>query len=79
MKFKALNIRQNHERPEAMEQAAVMLVGLNLKRVINGLNTLNNVKQSYDVIDYFPNDVSQKIVKIIISYVDYVNKYTWQK
>ena len=79
LKFRALNIRQTHERPEAMEQAAVMLVGLNLERIIDGLNALDVINQSHDVTDYLSNDVSQKIIKIIISHIDYVNKYTWQK
>ncbi len=79
LKFRALNIRQTHERPEAMEQAAVMLVGLNLERIIDGLDALDIINQSNDVTDYLSNDVSQKIIKIIISHIDYVNKYTWQK
>lgn len=79
--FPALNIREAHERPEAMEEAAVMMVGLNDERILQGLNTLENFSGSITrhVSDYSIPNVSDKIIKIIISYTEYVNKKVWRK
>lgn len=81
LKFKALNIREAHERPEAMEEAAVMMVGLKKERVLQALKVVEN--QSNETIrnveDYKMPNVSEKVVRIIISYIDYVNKKTWFK
>lgn len=76
--LKALNIRQAHERPEAMEEAAVMLVGLKKDRIMQGLAILENQIQNMRlVIDYsFPN-VSEKVLSIIVSYVEYINRVVW--
>ena len=72
--FKALNIREAHERPEAMEEAAVMMVGLKTERILNGIIVLVNDmdQQKETVYDYNYSNISGKIIKIIISYCDYV-------
>ena len=78
LKFNALNIREAHERPEAMEEAAVIMVGLKKDRILQGIKVLDSeMKQVNDVSDYLLNDVSNKVIKIIISYVDYVNRKVW--
>jgi len=78
LKFNALNIREAHERPEAMEEAVVMMVGLKKERVLQGLNILDNsFNYPNDVEDYIKNNVSEKVIKIILSYSDYVNKTVW--
>ena len=79
LKFKALNLRETHERHEAMENASVMLVGLNKERIIQSIKLLEDSNISKDVEDYSCNDVSDKVVKIILSYVDYVNSFVWKK
>ena len=82
MNFPALNIREAHERPEAMEEASVMMVGLNPERIMQGLlqlkdqQTIDNSKLQI-VSDYSEQSVSLKIPRIIISYVDYVKKTAW--
>lgn len=77
--FKALNIRQAHERPEAMEEAAVMMVGLEKERILQGLEILKT--QELDtlrrVADYSISNVSDKVLRIILSYTDYVNRVVW--
>lgn len=79
--FKALNIRQAHERPEAMEEAAVMMVGLKKDRILQGLKVLDT--QTKDTLrqvdDYSMTNVSDKVLRIIISYTDYVNRVVWGK
>ncbi len=79
LKFPALNIRQAHERPEAMEEAAVMMVGLEKERIMQGLETLKT--QNKDtlryVADYSMPNVSEKVVRIILSYTDYINRVVW--
>lgn len=80
LKFKALNIREAHERPEAMEEAAVMMVGLKRKRVMQSLKSLINNKDAITpVLDYSSLNVSTKINNIIISYVDYVINNVYKK
>jgi UDP-N-acetylglucosamine 2-epimerase (non-hydrolysing) len=84
LNFRALNIRDAHERPEAMEEASVMMVGLNPERVMQGLVALNVQKRTPErnfrkVYDYSMPNVSEKIVRIILSYTDYVNRTVWSK
>lgn len=81
LNFRALNIREAHERPEAMEEAIVMMVGLNPERIMQGLKELQhqNLKQRNfrPVADYSMPNVSDKVVRIIISYTDYIKRVVW--
>ena len=79
--FRALNIRQAHERPEAMEEASVMMVGLKKERVLQGLEILETQKKDTLrlVSDYSMPNVSDKVLRIILSYTDYVNRVVWSK
>lgn len=81
LKFKALNIRQAHERPEAMEEASVMMVGLEKERILQGLKVLESQERDTlrRVADYSMPNVSEKVVRIIISYTDYINRVVWHK
>ncbi len=84
MNFPALNIREAHERPEAMEEASVMMVGLNPERIMQALEVLNNQNRGENrtlrpVYDYSMPNVSDKVVRIIISYTDYINRVVWQE
>jgi len=82
--FPALNIREAHERPEAMEEASVMMVGMNKDRVMQGLHILDSQASSAlrilrSVADYSMPNVSEKVVRIILSYTDYINRVVWRK
>jgi len=82
LNFPALNIRQAHERPEAMEEASVMMVGLNAERILQGLLQLESQKRGEErsfrrVADYSMPNVSDKMVRIIISYTDYIKRVVW--
>lgn len=79
--FKALNIREAHERPEAMEEASVMMVGLEKERIIQGLEVLETQQKDTlrRVLDYSMPNVSDKVLRIILSYTDYVNRVVWEK
>jgi len=82
LNFRALNLRDAHERPEAMEEASVMMVGMNPERILQGLVQLQYQKtgeeRNYKLVnDYSMLNVSDKVVRIILSYVDYVNRIVW--
>jgi UDP-N-acetylglucosamine 2-epimerase len=84
MGFPAITIREAHERPEGMEEAAIMMTGLNRERVMEAITII--IDQSHkpypvvsEVSDYLPDNVSEKILRIIISYTDYVNQFVWKK
>ena len=84
LNFPALNIREAHERPEAMEEASVMMVGLNPERIIQGLTQLQYQKRGEErnfrrVADYSMPNVSDKMVRIIISYTDYIKRTVWSE
>ncbi|MFS4417366.1 non-hydrolyzing UDP-N-acetylglucosamine 2-epimerase [Maribacter sp. 2307ULW6-5] len=84
LNFRALNIREAHERPEAMEEASVMMVGLSPERIMQALVALevqerNPNRNFRQVSDYSMPNVSGKVVRIIISYVDYINRVVWSK
>ena len=83
LKFPALNIRQAHERPEGMEEAAVMMVGMHWQRIAEGLRLLaaqaSEQQQLRLVSDYDVPNVSEKVVRLILSYTDYVNQVVWKK
>jgi UDP-N-acetylglucosamine 2-epimerase len=81
LRFRALNLRQAHERPEAMEEAAVMMVGLEKERILQGLEILETQQKGIlrPVADYSMPNVSDKVLRIILSYTDYVNRVVWGK
>lgn len=84
LNFRALNIREAHERPEAMEEASVMMTGLSPERIMHGLTQLQYQKISENrnfrpVSDYSMPNVSDKMVRIIISYTDYVKRVVWNE
>ena len=84
LNFRALNIREAHERPEAMEEASVMMVGLSPERILHALEAIerqqrNPERNFREVSDYSMPNVSEKVIRIIVSYVDYVNRTVWSK
>lgn len=84
LNFRALNIRQAHERPEAMEEASVMMVGLSPERILQGLTQVLQQKVGGErnfrqVSDYSMPNVSEKVVRIIISYTDYIKRTVWSE
>ncbi|MBE0637934.1 MAG: UDP-N-acetyl glucosamine 2-epimerase [Bacteroidales bacterium] len=84
LNFRALNIREAHERPEAMEEASVMMVGLNPERILQGLFQLQYQKTGDErnfrpVGDYSMPNVSNKVVRIILSYTDYIKRTVWRE
>ena len=85
LNFPALNIREVHERPESMEEASVMMVGVDTKRILQGIEILTQQKEGSAItilrspIDYQVPNVSEKIVRVILSYTDYINRVVWKK
>ncbi|MCX7258587.1 MAG: UDP-N-acetylglucosamine 2-epimerase (non-hydrolyzing) [Polaromonas sp.] len=84
LNFPALNLREVHERPEGFEEAAVMFVGMDVDRVLQGLDVLitqpRGAQRALHLVkDYAPDNVSDKIVRIILSYTDFVNRKVWRK
>ena len=84
MNFPALNIREAHERPEAMEEASVMMVGLNSERILQGLKIISNQKRGNErtvmtISDYSKSNVSEKVLRIIVSYTDYIKRNVWNE
>ena len=84
LNFRALNIREAHERPEAMEEASVMMVGMSVERILQGLAQLQQqfvgANRNYRIpADYSMPNVSEKVVRIILSYTDYINRVVWSK
>tara|TARA_B100000963_G_C22625497_1_gene672110 strand:- start:766 stop:1899 length:1134 start_codon:yes stop_codon:yes gene_type:complete len=84
LNFKALNIREAHERPEAMEEASTIMVGLNPERILQGIEQLSDQKihdeRNFRLVnDYSMPNVSKKVVRVIISYIDFINRIVWNK
>ncbi|WGO96255.1 UDP-N-acetylglucosamine 2-epimerase (non-hydrolyzing) [Pseudomonas viciae] len=84
LNFPALNLREAHERPEGMEEAAVMMVGLEVERVLQALNILQSQLSGTErslrlVADYIMPNVSEKVARIVHSYTDYVNRVVWKR
>ena len=84
LNFRALNIREAHERPEAMEETSVMMVGVNSDNIVRGVQEVISQKtgsqRNFNLVsDYSSPNVSSKIVRIILSYTSYVNRVVWQK
>tara|TARA_B100001113_G_scaffold249220_1_gene205276 strand:+ start:7243 stop:8388 length:1146 start_codon:yes stop_codon:yes gene_type:complete len=84
LNFRALNIREAHERPEAMEETSVMMVGVNAENIFRGVEEVMSQHIGSDrnfnlVSDYSKSNVSSKVIRIILSYTSYVNRVVWQK
>ncbi|WP_319022914.1 non-hydrolyzing UDP-N-acetylglucosamine 2-epimerase [Mesorhizobium sp. B4-1-4] len=83
LNFAALNLREVHERPEGVEEASVMMVGLELERILDGLKILESQPRGADRLlrmpsDYHPDNVSEKVMRIVLSYTDFVNRRVWR-
>ena len=84
LRFPAITIRQAHERPEGMDEGTLIMSGLNAERVLDAIDLVTSqYKENREVIrpipDYAADNVSKKVVRIILSYTDYVNRTVWHK
>ena len=81
LKFPAITIRQSHERPEAMDEGTVIMTGFETKNIIDSIRIVTSIEAGKisTAIDYSPENVSEKVVRIIFSYVDYINRNVWKK
>ena len=84
LNFRALNIREAHERPEAMEEGAVIMVGLDFERILQGINLVSKQKigdeRAFNLVkDYHVTNVSDKVLRIILSYVSFVKRVVWSE
>ena len=84
LNFPAINFRETHERPEAFEEGSVIFSGLSLERLLQSIKLIESQKRGEQrdlkiVKDYDVNNVSEKIIRIILSYTDYINRYVWNK
>jgi UDP-N-acetylglucosamine 2-epimerase (non-hydrolysing) len=84
LNFSALNIREAHERPEGFEEGAVMFTGMEIDRILQAISILEDqsigAERTINIVkDYIAPNVSEKVVRIITSYTDYVNKFVWKK
>jgi len=84
LNFPAVNIRDCHERPEAMEEASVMMVGFNIERIDHAITLLSGQLRGEErtlslVNDYRDHNISEKVARIVISYIDYINRKVWYK
>ncbi len=84
LNFPALNLRESHERPEGMEETSVMMTGLNIDRILQGIDIVSKQPRGKDrsilpVEDYIKPNVSEKVARIVLSYISYVNRNVWQK
>ena len=83
LNFPAINLRESHERPEAMEEAVVIMTGINQDRVIQSLDILSNQKRGEErtlqIVNEYKNvNVSEKIIRVILSYTDYIKREIWK-
>ena len=84
LRFPAITIRQAHERPEGMDEGALIMSGLNKERILESIDIVTsqfaeNNSSIHLIPDYMANNVSKKVVRIILSYTDYVNRTVWHK
>ena len=84
LNFRALNIRESHERPEAVEETTVVITGLKIERILQGIKIIENQttgkKRNINLVSaYNISNVSTKIERIILSHIDYINRVVWQK
>ena len=79
MNFPAITIRQAHERPEGMDEGTIIMSGLDKERIIESIKVVSETRLANIVNDYNVDNVSDKVLKIILSYTDYVNRTVWYK
>ena len=79
LNFPAITIRQAHERPEGMDEGTIIMSGLNKDRIIESIKVITETKLARIVTDYNVDNVSDKVLKVILSYTDYINRTVWFK